>query len=163
MRALKCWTVDRVPVGRVLWLISGSPIPSQEMNPAARAKALGHLVPRVEGTAWGWLHRAATTFSSWQWKDHEPVSHTLKTWPTGLVTNWTNTFCFLLWNLYFLQASQSIITSTLKEKNLYFVLLHGFRWKACKRVTWTSNILKFVGSSHKSDSCAVSKSKLGYY
>ena len=27
--------------------------------------------------------------------------------------------------------------NTVKEKNLHFVLLLGFRWKACKRVTWT--------------------------
>ncbi|CAL9006841.1 unnamed protein product, partial [Prunus brigantina] len=33
------------------WLSTGPPIPSQGLNPVARAKALGHLVSRAEGTA----------------------------------------------------------------------------------------------------------------
>ncbi|KAI5345266.1 hypothetical protein L3X38_013143 [Prunus dulcis] len=55
------------------WLSAGPPIPSQELNPVARAKALGHLVSRAEGTAQGWLHRATTTSRSWQWKDNGSV------------------------------------------------------------------------------------------
>ncbi|ONI22657.1 hypothetical protein PRUPE_2G142600 [Prunus persica] len=55
------------------WLSTGPPIPSQELNPVARAKALGHLVSRAEGTAQGWLNRATTTSRSWQWKDNGSV------------------------------------------------------------------------------------------
>lgn len=36
-------------------------------------EGLGYVVPRVEGTASGWFHRAATTSRSRQWKDNGPV------------------------------------------------------------------------------------------
>ena len=122
----------------VLWLISVSPITSQELNPVAWAKVLGHLVPRVEDTAWGWFHRAATTSPSWQWKDHEPVPRTLKTWPAGLWPIEPTLFvsCFGIYIFCELVKAYNNF-NTVKEKNLHFVLLLGFRWKACKRVTWT--------------------------
>ena len=52
------------------WLLIGLPVPSQGLSYVTWAKALGLLVSRVEGTAWGWFHRAATTSRPWQWKDY---------------------------------------------------------------------------------------------
>ncbi|GFQ08885.1 hypothetical protein PHJA_003032600 [Phtheirospermum japonicum] len=46
---------------------------------------------RAEGTASGWLHRAATTSRSLQWKDNGPVQldSNKATWASP---NWTFTF-----------------------------------------------------------------------
>ena len=52
------------------WLLIGLPVPSQGLSYVTWAKALGLLVYRVEDTAWGWFHRAATTSRPWQWKDY---------------------------------------------------------------------------------------------
>uniref|UniRef100_A0A2C9UYZ7 Uncharacterized protein n=1 Tax=Manihot esculenta TaxID=3983 RepID=A0A2C9UYZ7_MANES len=43
------------------------------VEPWDSSEGLALLVPRAEGTALGWLHRAATTSRSWQWKDYRPV------------------------------------------------------------------------------------------
>lgn len=59
------------------WQCSGPPVPSKESGHVSWAKALGHMVLRQEGKAWGWFHRAAITSLSLQWKDNG----TEPTWP----------------------------------------------------------------------------------
>ncbi|KDP38711.1 hypothetical protein JCGZ_04064 [Jatropha curcas] len=46
-------------------------------------EGLVRLTPKVEGTALGWLHRAAITSLSWQWKDNGSVPVEFK-WLDGL-------------------------------------------------------------------------------
>ncbi|CAA3007604.1 Hypothetical predicted protein, partial [Olea europaea subsp. europaea] len=45
----------------------------QGIGPCGSSESLSCLVPRAEETASGWLHRAAITSPSLQWKDNRPV------------------------------------------------------------------------------------------
>lgn len=47
------------------------------VGPGGLSEGFGFLVPRVEGNALGWFHRAVKTSRSRQWKDNEPVHR----WP----------------------------------------------------------------------------------
>ncbi|KAK3038733.1 hypothetical protein RJ639_028340 [Escallonia herrerae] len=43
-------------------------------GPCDPSEGMGYVVPRDRGKASGWLHRAAITLRSRQWKDNEPYS-----------------------------------------------------------------------------------------
>nr|GFB69917.1 F-box domain, FBD domain, leucine-rich repeat domain, L domain-like protein [Tanacetum cinerariifolium] len=43
------------------------------VGPWSLSEGSGFLVPRVEGNALGWFHRAANTSRFRQWKDNKPV------------------------------------------------------------------------------------------
>ncbi|KAI3466312.1 hypothetical protein Pfo_022975, partial [Paulownia fortunei] len=58
------------PSGWILVAKSGPSVPSGELGPDAWAEGLGFVTFRMEGTALGWFHRAATTSCSLQWKDY---------------------------------------------------------------------------------------------
>ncbi|KVH95780.1 hypothetical protein Ccrd_002162 [Cynara cardunculus var. scolymus] len=42
-------------------------------GPCGLGEGLGFMVPKVEGNALGWFHRAAKTSLSKQWEDNRPV------------------------------------------------------------------------------------------
>ncbi|CAL1358894.1 unnamed protein product [Linum trigynum] len=54
--------------------ISGLPIPSLELGQGVLMKIEASWPPRMEGNALGWLHRAAITSLSRQWKDYGLVA-----------------------------------------------------------------------------------------
>lgn len=73
-----CGRVDPVLVVESLGCDANSPVPSWVAEPRDLGEDSGLLAPRVEGTAPGWFHRAASTSRSRQWKDHEmvqPMAH----------------------------------------------------------------------------------------
>jgi len=60
------------------------------VEPWNLCEGMSLLVPRLEGTAWGWLHRAVTTSGSGQWRDHRLLLLQVNWawWPIS----WTITF-----------------------------------------------------------------------
>ena len=89
--------------GRVRWgWDTGSPVPSGEFESCDPTEGLGDVVPRVEGTAWGWIHRAAFTSRSLRWKDNVLVLHGPND-ASSAAHNPTTTFSLFL---FFLHSSQ---------------------------------------------------------
>ena len=99
------------------WLLIGLPVPSQGLSYVTWAKALGLLVSRVEGTAWGWFHRAATTSRPWQWKDYGSMLTCAQQDP--LSSSQVNHHPFLFWG-FLLSISLSFLMI------LFWVLLWIF-------------------------------------
>lgn len=64
----------------------------------APAEGSSCVAPKVEGTALGWLHRAATTSLSQQWKDNKPAHPwpTKATWAGFKLNNHIFVFFFFL-------------------------------------------------------------------
>jgi hypothetical protein len=58
--------------------------------PRDMGEGLCLLVPRWEGNAWGWFHRAANTSSSWQWRDYRLLH--FRSIKPGEPSLWTITF-----------------------------------------------------------------------
>ena len=111
------------------WLLIGLPVPSQGLSYVTWAKALGLLVSRVEGTAWGWFHRAATTSRPWQWKDYGSMLTCAQQDPLSSSQVNHHPFCSGFFAVYYSLISYDLVLGFAVNIQFFCYIIWVFLWK----------------------------------